>query len=616
MKTRFAERLAFIKTSQLYLALKDSQRLVGWVSLSMLAQSLVTLAMPWPIRTIIDQVIEQAGDDMHMTEKNDLWQFILSSFYQFFQSDHFDFLYLGIGLLMVLYLTNSLLLYTQAISLAKLGQQVVFHIRENLFAQVIALPHNFIEESPTGDLTSRISKDTADVQDILESLLTVFVRSLPTVVGILIVSFALDWIFALTFVFVIPLVYWSNVVFTRRTKEAIRSQRRVEGDMASSVQEALHQHKAVATMSLESDIVADFLENSRESVAYGLTAGRMQGKLTASIDFLVGAASLMVLFVGVLRIMHGCLTVGQLMVFLTYLNSLFKPIREISKFAGRLAKSTAALERVDELARMNPSTIGAAEAFDAVAAPPFQGRIELEAVTFGYHAERDILENLNLLILPGRKIAFVGESGSGKSTILQLLMRLYDPRRGTIRIDGRDIRSLTLASLRHQMAIVLQDSFIFRTTIAENIAIAKPDATESQVIAAAQAAEADEFIRDMPLGYQTLLGEGGAGLSGGQKRRLAIARAFLRNVPIVLLDEPTVGLDAASEQKVIAAVDRLTKGKTTLIVTHQLATITDADLIVVLVGGKIVESGNYQELMNKNGVFSELWERQMGDVLK
>jgi ATP-binding cassette subfamily B protein len=418
----------------------------------------------------------------------------------------------------------------------------------------------------------------------------------------------------MTFIFVIPLIYWANVVFTRRTKDAVRRQRRIEGELASNVQEALYYHKAVTTMSLENDMVEDFLEDGRTSAHYGTRAGRFQGILTASMDLLVGMTTLVVLFVGALRILHGCLTVGQLTVFLSYLNSLFKPIREISKFAGRSAKAAAAIERIEEIMRINPLDIGAAELPDAVDAPHFRGHISLKGVSFGYHRDHQVLKDLSLEIPAGRKVALVGDSGSGKSSILYLLMRLYDPWQGKVEIDGVDTCTLKLSSLRNQLAVVLQDSFIFNTTIMENIAIARPGATEEEVIEAAKAAEADEFIRNLPQGYNTHLGEGGAGLSGGQKRRLAIARAMLRDAPIVLLDEPTVGLDAASEQKVVNALRHLAEGRTTLIVTHQLCTITNADLIVVLSKGKIVETGAHEQLLEQNGLYKKLWQAQQQEA--
>jgi len=250
-----------------------------------------------------------------------------------------------------------------------------------------------------------------------------------------------------------------------------------------------------------------------------------------------------------------------------------------------------------------------------VEAPSFRGNIEWKEVTFGYRPDQAVLQNFSLAVSAGQKVAFVGESGSGKSTILQLLMRLYDPQHGTILIDGVDIQSLKLPSLRNQMAVVLQDSYIFNMSIEENIAIGKPGATRQEIEEAAKAAEADDFIRMLPEGYETELGEGGAGLSGGQKRRLAIARAFLRNAPLILLDEPTVGLDAESERKVAEAVQRLSQGKTTLIVSHQLATVADAELIVVLSRGRIVESGSHVGLLEMGGLYKRLWETQQGETL-
>jgi ATP-binding cassette subfamily B protein len=301
------------------------------------------------------------------------------------------------------------------------------------------------------------------------------------------------------------------------------------------------------------------------------------------------------------------------MVFIAYLNSLFKPIREISKFTGRIAKSAAALERVEEIMRLDPTEIGATESDDAIEAPPFRGHIELENVNFAYHNGQPILKNFNLSLKAGQRVAIVGDSGSGKSTILQLIMRLYDPQHGRVVIDGIDVKDVKLDSLRKQMAIVLQDSYVFNMTLLENIAIAKPGSSRNEVIGAAKAAGADDFIRDLPDGYDTVIGEGGGGLSGGQKRRIAIARAFMRNAPIILMDEPTVGLDAASEQAVVEAIKLLIERRTAIIVTHQLSTITDTDLIVVLSKGEIIESGRHEELLNREGLYKKFWEAQQID---
>lgn len=599
-----------LRASQLVSAVRRHWKLALGVAGAMAGQTLLTLAQPWPLRSMIDHVVNHPAEANDLAARYNLMQFILVSVRGFVQEDRFHFLFQGIFQLALIYGGIAILLYVQNTALATLGQRVVLSIRERLFSHLVSLPHNFFEKAQTGDLTSRISKDTADAQEILESMLTVFVRSVPTIAGILIVSFAMDWIYALTFVMVIPLVYWANVFFSRRTREAVRRQRRIEGALASNVQEAFYYHKAVTSLSLESEIVDEFLEGGRESAEHAVRAGRFQGMLTASMDMLVGATSLLVLFVGILRIIHGCLTVGQLMVFLSYLNSLFKPIRELSKFAGRWAKSAAALERIEDIMALNPLEVGACDLPQAVPAPRFQGHVEFRNVWFGYEKERPILKDFQLTVAAGQRVALVGDSGSGKSTILHLLMRLYDPDRGLVTIDGRDIRDFTLASLRNQMAVVLQDSYIFRMSVRDNLAMAKPGATEAEIMEAARAAGAHDFIVRLPQGYDTPLGEGGGGLSGGQKRRLAIARAILRDAPIVILDEPTVGLDAASEKRVMEAIARLTQGRTTFMVTHQLATIKDFERIVVLSGGTVVAAGRHEDLIRAGGLYASLWQAQ------
>ena len=315
MKDRFKNWSVNLRSSQLYLALKTNRLLVVLISITMVAQTGLILVQPWPVRMMIDHVVANPGHGQDLAIKYDLFRFIVSTVKGFFYSNDFDFLYKGVGILFAIHLTNTVLLYFQNLSLSRLGQQVVLHIRKNLFAQMMTLPQSFFEKARTGDLTSRISKDTADTQDILESFITIFVRSVPTVIGILIISFSIDWIYALTFVLVIPVVYWANLILTRRTKDAMRRQRRTEGKMASSVQETFYYRKAIATLSMEDDIVDDFMESSRKSASHGMEAGRSQAILTSVLSLLVGITSLFVLFVGILRILHGCLTVGQLMVF-------------------------------------------------------------------------------------------------------------------------------------------------------------------------------------------------------------------------------------------------------------------------------------------------------------
>jgi len=604
-----------IARSQIWQATRKSWGLVLVVAGSLIGQTAMTLLQPWPVKSIIDHIIREVPTAGVVTgSRVGLVHFILGSIKAFITGTEFGFLYKGIGLLALIILFNSLFLYLQNIYLTRLGQRVTLEVRSKLFSHLINLPHRFFEETKSGDLTNRISKDTAELQAILESFIIILVRSIPTIAGILIVAFTLDWIYASTFVLVIPVVFLATSYFSKRTKEAMRQQRRVEGSLASTAQEAIYYHKAVASLSLEGDLTDDLIADGKLSALRGVQAGRYQGLLTSSVEFMVSLTTAFVLLIGALRILHGCLTVGQLMVFMSYLTSLFKPVRQFSKFMGQVAKAMASNERIEEIMRLNPLDIGASEMPGAVDAPTFMGRIQFNHVHFGYRQGQKVLNDFNLMVSPGEKVAIVGDSGCGKTTVINLLMRLYDPKVGTVTIDGADIRGFTLGSLRAQMATVLQDSYIFNATIKENIALARTGATDEQIVAAAQAAEAHDFIMQLSEGYDTLIGEGGAGLSGGQKRRLAIARSICRDVPIVILDEPTAGLDAASERRVTDALDRLTARKTTLIVTHQLSTVTNADRIVVMDNNHVVEQGTHMELLARRGLYWQRWQQQMGET--
>jgi ATP-binding cassette subfamily B protein len=580
-----------------------------------MGQTAMTLLQPWPVKSIIDQIIRVVPTAGAVTSTQvGLVHFILGSLKAFVTGTEFDFLYKGIGLLAVIILFNSLFLYMQNIYLTRLGQRVTLEVRSKLFSHLISLPHRFFEESRSGDLTNRISKDTSELQAILESCIIIAVRSLPTIVGILIVAFTLDWIYALTFVFVIPVVYLATSYFSKRTKEAMRLQRRVEGAMASTAQEAIYYHKAVASLSLEGDVTDDLIADGKMSAVRGVQAGRYQGMLTSSVEFMVSLTTAFVLLIGALRILHGCLTVGQLMVFLSYLNSLFKPVRQFSKFMGHMAKSIASNERIEEIMRLNPVEIGAAELPNAIEAPPFRGHILFNKVSFGYKPGQKVLSDFSLKVQAGEKVGIVGDSGCGKTTVISLLMRLYDPQDGEIGIDGMDIRSFSLNSLRAQISTVLQDSYIFEATVKENIGLARSGAVDEEILAAAQAARAHEFIMQLPQAYDTQLGEGGTGLSGGQRRRLAIARAILRNAPVIIMDEPTEGLDAISERQVMETLARLTVDKTSIIVTHQLSTIRNVDHIVVLDKGKVAEEGTHSQLLENGSLYWRFWQNQMGET--
>jgi ATP-binding cassette subfamily B protein len=357
MKNRFIHWTQTALNSQLYLALRGHRALTAAVVLCLMGQMILTLAQPWPVRAIIDYVAESPTISHDVQPSGGIARFLATGISQFASSYNVGFLLTNLSMLLGVYLLNAILLYVQNVGLARLSQQVILRVRGNLFSHLIFLPHRFFDGARTGDLTSRISKDTADIQDMLEALLTVSIRSVPLILGILLVSFTMDWVFALMLVLVVPMAYFANALFMQRTRDTVRSQMRIEGVLASNVQEAFYNHRAVATLSLENEVIGGFLQEGRQSALHGTRAGRLQGILTASMDALVGITSMFVLLVGALRILHGSLTIGQLTIFIAYVNNLFKPIREITKFANRLAKSGSALERIEEIMRLQPRTV-------------------------------------------------------------------------------------------------------------------------------------------------------------------------------------------------------------------------------------------------------------------
>jgi subfamily B ATP-binding cassette protein MsbA len=324
---------------------------------------------------------------------------------------------------------------------------------------------------------------------------------------------------------------------------------------------------------------------------------------------LAAVGTCLVLGYGTRLALAGQISAGDLIIFLAYLSKMYKPMRELAKMGDTISKATVSYERIQEVLSTVSQIRNSPRARTAA---PFKGKIEFDRVSFSYSPDHPILKDVSFQIEPGQVAAFVGPSGSGKSTIMNLLPRFYDPTSGQVKIDGIDIRKYTLQSLREQMSFVLQDTVLFQVPIWQNIAYGKPEARRAEIIKAAELANAHEFIEKMPQGYDTMVGERGVSLSGGQRQRIAIARAVIRNTPLLLLDEPTSGLDAASEQAVFEALGRLMEGKTCVVIAHHLATIQRADIIFVVKDYQLAESGTHTELLAAGGLYSELFELQLG----
>jgi ATP-binding cassette subfamily B protein len=413
----------------------------------------------------------------------------------------------------------------------------------------------------------------------------------------------MNWKLGCIVAVVFPVFFLAVDRLMARIKEVAREQRRREGSVASATAETIGSIRTVQALSLQSRFMDIFSIANRRSLQAGNKAQQLSAGLERVIDLLATSTTALVLWFGVRNVFRGQLTPGDLIVFTTYLRTGFKPIRQLAKYLGQIARALASGDRILSLLT---TPLEIKDEADAVVAPPLKGHIIFENVSFEYEPQRVALRNVSFEVKPGQKAVLAGPSGSGKSTIASLLLRLHDPCEGRILIDGKDIRSYTLESLRSQISIVMQDSPLFALSVRDNIALGKTSGTPQEVIQAAQIANAHDFITRMPKHYDTVLGERGATLSGGQRQRIAIARAAIRRAPIVILDEPTTGLDRKNEAEVSAALDRLSDDSTTLLITHDLQFAEDADLVLFLSEGRIVESGTHKSLMSLDREFASM----------
>lgn len=555
--------------------LRGERPLVAGGFAALFAEVAFRLLEPWPLKIVIDAVIgpdaaKQPGIDRLL---------ILS----------------GLGLASVVAL-RALMAYLTTVAFALVGNRVLTRVRADLYEHVQRLSLAQHARTTTGDLITRLTSDVGRLQEVVVTAGLPLVGNVVTLIAMTTVMAILDWRLTLVMVCVFPVFLLLGRRQTRRITTVSRDQRQREGDLAALAVETLGALRVVQAYALEPVLRERFGRSNRKGLRAGVKARRMAAALERSTDVLVGLATAVVLTFGARRVLAGALSPGELVVFLTYLKSAFKPMRDVAKYTGRIARAAASAERLVDLLETRAEITDASWARPA---PAFHGDVRFEAVSAAYRADRPALRDVSLHVRPGQRVAIVGPSGAGKSTLAALLLRLQDPVSGCVLIDGHDLRDLTLESLRAQVAIVLQESVLFAATVRENIAHGRPDATDAEIEAAAWTANAHAFIAELPERYDTVLGERGASLSGGQRQRIAIARAALRDAPIVVLDEAMAGLDAVSERAVREALGRLTAGRTTFVIAHDLETVADADLMAWFEGGRLVEVGSPREIISR-----------------
>jgi ATP-binding cassette, subfamily B, bacterial len=568
---------------------------------------------PLPLKVLIDNVLRHKP--LHLT----LWG-PLTAWLSGVPAR--DLLTLMCAVMLGLAVLDGLFTYLANDHVTSIGQRIIFDVRRALFAHIQRLSLPFHDNQRTGDLVTRLTNDISNMQDFMVSVVMIFSVNLLTVLGIAAIMFTMDWQFTLIALSIMPVLFVVMRHYSTRIKAATRRARKKEGEIASVVQETVSSIRIVQAFTREEHEQVRFDQHNQASRDANMDAIHMQSRFTPLVDILMTLGTVLIVWYGAHRILDGQLTLGALLVFMTYLRNLYQPVKQLAKLANVISKASASAERIVEILDTSPQVCDEPGAREA---PALRGAVTFEHVSFSYSPRSQlpcdrhntpVLQDVSLTVPAGTTVAVVGSTGAGKTTLVSLLTRFYDPTEGRVCIDGYNLRELTVHSLRRQVAMVLQEPVLFRATVWENIAygLAEVHSLRSlymdRIIEAARQANAHEFIERLPDGYHTVLGERGNTLSGGQRQRLAIARAIIRNAPILILDEPTSGLDAASEQLVMEALERLMEGRTTFVIAHRLSTIRRANLILVVEGGRIVESGTHEQLYAAGGRYRQLHDLQ------
>jgi subfamily B ATP-binding cassette protein MsbA len=575
----------------------------AWLAIvlaAMLVEIAMGLAVPWPLKLVIDNAL----NDHHLPH----WLDWAHQYAGFGRHTLGVALFAGVATL-VIAIVGAIASYMDNYFTTSAGQWVANDLRLRIYEHLHRLSLRYYDHAKVGTLVSTITSDVATIQDFASSSTLSIVVDLLTILFMVALMFWLEWDFTLIAVGFAPMLLLFIFHFKKIVKDATRAVRVRPSELLSIVQRGLGSIRVTKAFGRQELELAQLEQASHATVAAALRARKIKSMMSPIVNIVVAICTAIVLCRGTSLIVTGNMTAGALTVYLAYLKSFFKPVKDLAGMTSTLAQTTVALERIQTI-------LSADEVIKERAGAVYPGRVKgavtFDRVSFGYEKDNPVLREVSFSIAPGEVVGIVGPTGSGKSTVLSLLPRFYDPALGRILIDDIDIADYKVSALRSQIGFVLQDSVLFHGTVRENIAYGRPEASDEEIVAAAKIANAHDFISRMPLGYESVVGERGETLSGGQRQRIAIARAVIRNSPILVLDEPTAALDAESEHLVIEALRNLMKGRTVIMIAHRLSTLVDADKIIVLKDGVVVEEGSHTALIGRGGVYADLQRVQQG----
>jgi ABC-type multidrug transport system fused ATPase/permease subunit len=560
---------------------------------------ITAIARPWPIKLVFDYAL--------LPDQRVKWVFPYALLKGY---GPMGVATVACALLLVISMLWGLFTYLQRYLIASAGQRVTYGIRRRLFAHLQRLSIGFHRSQRMGDLLLRTTGDVNMMREMFVDAVVIIFSEGLVLVSMLVVMLFLDWQLTMVAIAVLPLLAVSVFRISRDLRHAVRKNRQREGKVAALVGEMLQAITVIQVFGREEYEEEKFLSSNRRNLNQGLRTVRLEAKLERVSEVMIALGTGGVLWMGVARVMSGILTPGDLIVFTTYLSSMYRPLRRVARVTGRLSKATVCAERVLTVLHADDRVKTRS---DAPPAPRLAGRVTFKHVTFAYSRGTPVLKDVSFSVRPGKTVALVGPNGAGKSTLCGMLPRLFDPDEGAITVDGEKINRYRLDSIREQIGVVLQQSLLFEGSIASNIAYGKPDATREEIEAAARLADAHDFIAALPAGYDTHVGERGDTLSGGQRQKIAIARAMIKQPSVLVLDEPTASLDASSAAQLNRTLVRVAAGKTTFRVGHRLAELQHSDMIVVIEDGRVSQTGTHQDLMKQGGWYADVYRLQAGE---